>query len=739
MPKIKNNFLRKLSHIILACGLFVAVERLTHKATDGFTLHRMTCFYALPDHLASPKPSTELQNELASILSQEFSYLACGSQSFAFESKDQRYILKFVKHHRFRMPFLLDKLPLPKKLAAVRAERGSKKLESLYDTLSSFLFSFQDYQKETGVIYAHPRPTDFLNLRVTIVDKLNIRHQVALDEVSFLIQKKAESVPSFFLSLREKKEHERAKAAFDALLEMTEQRSLRGYLDKDPHLIRNFGFIEGTPVEIDAGGFVLYDRPKPGRFYYKEIHKVKAKALPWFEKNYPEIVDYVVSELNARIEPRPELCDEEEIDCDVAIVGGGLSGLIAGSYLLERGYNVHLFEAQNYPGGRIRTRHLPCGTFYEEGAFSFIDKDSELLAVVSDLNLPLTEHTSHTRFFFFKGIKGKLSDSASILDPSLDHLPIGQLWKHFTREENFTDNDVFFKFLKKKEIPSSVIEWLENHSILHILSDSSSHLSTRAVMDFLAPIRDVNKIYSLKGGNDRLPYALAEKLGNYIHLNAPIATIRAKPSYLELEGGARIRAKRVILAIPPKSLKNIYFDPPLSKIKREALEKIGHTCASRITLYAKDVKDLRAKGGVLATADAPKTWLRDQSLFQERPNCYVLAFTFVGEESKRLDSLPLNEKIDLTMELLKKIDGSLCDIPWQCTYSSWNRKEWIDGGYVSFPPGLYNLRQAFAEGEGRLHFAGEHTSRQFATLNGAVQSGLRAAQEVEKSFSPERR
>lgn len=38
----------------------------------------------------------------------------------------------------------------------------------------------------------------------------------------------------------------------------------------------------------------------------------------------------------------------------IAIIGAGVSGLMVANLLMEKGYNVQIFEAQNYIGGRVK-------------------------------------------------------------------------------------------------------------------------------------------------------------------------------------------------------------------------------------------------------------------------------------------------------------------------------------------------------------------------------------------------
>ena len=63
----------------------------------------------------------------------------------------------------------------------------------------------------------------------------------------------------------------------------------------------------------------------------------------------------------------------------------------------------------------------------------------------------------------------------------------------------------------------------------------------------------------------------------------------------------------------------------------------------------------------------------------------------------------------------------------------WEAAPWARGGYAYFDPAFDpSLRQWLARPFGRLFFAGEHTSfRWQGYMNGAVESGRRAAAEVE--------
>src|SRR5688500_12125793 len=55
---------------------------------------------------------------------------------------------------------------------------------------------------------------------------------------------------------------------------------------------------------------------------------------------------------------------------EVAVLGAGLAGLAAAWNLMRQGYNVRVFEAQDTPGGRVKTIRAPSknGGYAEAGA-----------------------------------------------------------------------------------------------------------------------------------------------------------------------------------------------------------------------------------------------------------------------------------------------------------------------------------------------------------------------------------
>ena len=61
----------------------------------------------------------------------------------------------------------------------------------------------------------------------------------------------------------------------------------------------------------------------------------------------------------------------------------------------------------------------------------------------------------------------------------------------------------------------------------------------------------------------------------------------------------------------------------------------------------------------------------------------------------------------------------------------WHDDPYAGGAFALFEPGQQTLlHEHIVAPEGRIHFAGEHASLAHAWIQGAIESGLRAASEI---------
>ena len=71
------------------------------------------------------------------------------------------------------------------------------------------------------------------------------------------------------------------------------------------------------------------------------------------------------------------------------------------------------------------------------------------------------------------------------------------------------------------------------------------------------------------------------------------------------------------------------------------------------------------------------------------------------------------------------------------THFAWEHQPWIGAAYARYDP-PFSEHPELASPEGPIHFAGEHASGERGWMQGALQSGLRAATEIDATVTGER-
>ncbi|NRA90785.1 MAG: hypothetical protein HRU43_06640 [Simkaniaceae bacterium] len=286
----------KILIALVFIGLIAGVERLSHHLTDGFSYPNISSSLPYQPHFDVETKKGDLET-LKVALSQPYRYLESGSQSFVFISDDGEFVIKFFKHKRWRINPFYKHLPLPSRFAKRRSRWIEKKKETVAATFGSCKTAYTEFRDETGVIFVHLNKTPLFQKTLKIKDKLGFKQRIPLEKVEFVVQRKAIPTNAYLLQLKEEGKIFEAKKALQELFAFTEMRAKKGYSDKDPHLIHNFGFLGGKAVEIDIGGFHKDPKKDLTYFYSKEVKKIRRKLLPWIDANYSELKDFVSDEL----------------------------------------------------------------------------------------------------------------------------------------------------------------------------------------------------------------------------------------------------------------------------------------------------------------------------------------------------------------------------------------------------------------------------------------------------------
>lgn len=281
---------KKLLQCILFTLAIYSLQKFCLNQTDHFSLEKIHAYtdYSPPwaETAKQPLPFEE-------IFSQPFSYLTSGGQCYVFLSADQQYVLKFVIQHLGFIHFLLDKLPLPEYLAKIRSHQKIKRKNKFLRDSFSYALAYEHLPEEAGLLFVHLNQKNPLKIKAKIIDKLHIQHEVDLDTVHFILQKKATLSFSYLWQLVEQKKIEEAKLALESLCHLILKRSQKGIYDEDGKIHRNIGFLHNQAIFIDVGRLRWEEKIKEANMQSTDLIKTMERLKQYLQEISPELKDYL--------------------------------------------------------------------------------------------------------------------------------------------------------------------------------------------------------------------------------------------------------------------------------------------------------------------------------------------------------------------------------------------------------------------------------------------------------------
>jgi monoamine oxidase len=239
--------------------------------------------------------------------------------------------------------------------------------------------------------------------------------------------------------------------------------------------------------------------------------------------------------------------------------------------------------------------------------------------------------------------------------------------------------------------------------------------------------------YAIAGGNQRLPEAMAKKLKNEPQLGNTIFGIRNVPQGVEVvtSEGKVHRGRFAIVTVPFAALRSVRFDPVLPPLQAEAIDLLGYATAFQAHFVAK--RPFWLEDGLPANmwTDGPAG--RFAALYyDEDPNKVTTFLAFVnGAQGERLDRMDPARASKEIIDFLARVRPSTRGAIEPVKTVSWQRDPFAGGIYSAWKPGqVTRYASVVGKPHGSIHFAGEHTALLNRGMEGAMESGERAALEV---------
>jgi hypothetical protein len=259
------------------------------RRNEGFEIEKIHSTL-LPNPAYHVDVTKEQLDRANKIFEQPFYYLGHGFQCYAFVSADDKYVLKFFRHQRLRLPECAKWLP---DISIVRHFKAKK--EKDFALRMNYLFGgikvgFEAAPEDTALLFVHLNKTSGRHPTLTIYDKLKNRYEVALDGVEFMLQKKARLVKPVIDELMAKGDLEGAKARLDQIYDLLIRCAKRGVCDTDGALIRkdNLGYLEDRCIYIDSGKLQLKEEIRHKERFQRDLKRLRPLAK-WLEQKYPPL------------------------------------------------------------------------------------------------------------------------------------------------------------------------------------------------------------------------------------------------------------------------------------------------------------------------------------------------------------------------------------------------------------------------------------------------------------------
>ena len=446
----------------------------------------------------------------------------------------------------------------------------------------------------------------------------------------------------------------------------------------------------------------------------------------------------------------------------VVVLGAGLAGLTAAWELVQAGHEVIVVEARNRSGGRVLTLRegFTPGLTAEAGGMSFNDNYFNLLRYVKlfnipyeSLNAPAIRSPVGNTVYHLRG--KRIVPKNGIIDWPYELKPE-------EREGSITDRYIqpLLSSVNDVSISDSLYDWarsMDNKTLLQLVAERGASAGAQEIIrvttwysdrdgrasaawNLLPVVQSVGSkdFYSFPGGVDNLSTAFTVRLGDRIRFGAEVVDIKNDSNSVEvivsIAGKQEsISADRVVCTIPFSVLKNINISPSLSSPKKDIIANLSYAPTTRVFMEVKQrFWETNGENGSAMT-DLTIGQVQKHPMIKtgREGNSAILEAHARGQDALKLDKMSNDKRLKFSLEQMNKVHPNISDYYEGGISKSWQLDPYSLGAYSLFLPGqITSWLPEIIRPEGRIHFAGEHTSIYSASMEGAIESGARAAKEI---------
>jgi monoamine oxidase len=241
--------------------------------------------------------------------------------------------------------------------------------------------------------------------------------------------------------------------------------------------------------------------------------------------------------------------------------------------------------------------------------------------------------------------------------------------------------------------------------------------------------------FHIRGGNDLLPGAIATKLGSLVRYGCRVTSIgqNDRSAWVAIDRNGqqeRLEGDYVVSTLPFSVSKNLFADAHLSSEKLQVIRDLEYAPVDKIFMQME--KQFWKAQGLSGHAESDLHLAGTfYGLGPESADERGVLFTMPAlQDAIALDGMSEEAQIQATLAVADQVfPGARKHFEVGRT-KSWQSNPWHKGALPRYAPGKLSYISIGARQEGRIFFAGEHTSRWNGWMQGALESARRVVAEI---------
>jgi monoamine oxidase len=452
---------------------------------------------------------------------------------------------------------------------------------------------------------------------------------------------------------------------------------------------------------------------------------------------------------------------------DVVVIGAGLAGLTAARAIAGAGREVLVLEARDRVGGRTLTHSLGGGLYTELGGMFTGPTQDRIQALAAAVGVG-TYPTYNTGNNVFVGGNGRRSEypndsplGSAPLDPvvapdiilsvaQLDQLstgvPVDAPWTAANADEY--DRQTLDAWLRANTSGNAEFLNVVSAATEAIFGAEARELSLLYTLFYIAASgneqnagtfeRNFNTTGGAQesrfvGGAQSIALRVAEALDGRVLLGKPVTRIAQTDTGVTVWSDRyKVRAQRVIVAIPPALAGRILYDPALPARRDQLTQRMPQGTLMKFeAIYDRPFWREQGLNGQAVSEIGPVKATFDTSPADGSRG--VMMGFIGGHEARVWAERPAAERQAAALQNFADFFGAEALDPEDVVEISWAAEPWNRGCPVAVlgPGTLTDFGAALRVPIGRIHWAGTETATYWnGYMDGAVRSGERAAAEA---------